>query len=36
MDDETVRPLLKRIKSWVENSVIRRIIYPPREYHRLP
>jgi len=26
MDDETVRPLLKRIKSWVENSVIRRII----------
>jgi len=36
MDDETVRPLLKRIKSWVENSVIRRIICPPREYHRLP
>ncbi|WP_172861859.1 TraM recognition domain-containing protein [Halopenitus persicus] len=26
MDDETVRPLLKRIKSWVENAVIRRII----------
>ncbi|GAB7011420.1 type IV secretion system DNA-binding domain-containing protein [Halorubrum trueperi] len=26
MDDETIRPLLKRIKSWVENSVIRRII----------
>ncbi|WP_317175934.1 type IV secretory system conjugative DNA transfer family protein [Halomontanus rarus] len=26
MEDETVRPLLKRIKSWVENSVIRRII----------
>jgi hypothetical protein len=26
MDDETVRPILKRIKSWVENSVIRRII----------
>jgi len=35
MDDETVRPLLKRIKSWVENSVIRRII-AHREYHRLP
>ncbi|WP_226043166.1 TraM recognition domain-containing protein [Natrinema sp. DC36] len=26
MEEETVRPLLKRIKSWVENSVIRRII----------
>ncbi|QRV17424.1 type IV secretion system DNA-binding domain-containing protein (plasmid) [Haloterrigena salifodinae] len=26
MDDETVRPLLKRIKSWVENTVVRRII----------
>ncbi|WP_276256482.1 TraM recognition domain-containing protein [Halomontanus rarus] len=26
MEDETIRPLLKRIKSWVENSVIRRII----------
>ncbi|UPV77243.1 type IV secretion system DNA-binding domain-containing protein (plasmid) [Halorussus limi] len=26
MEDETVRPILKRIKSWVENSVIRRII----------
>ncbi|QLD91242.1 type IV secretory system conjugative DNA transfer family protein [Natronomonas salina] len=26
MDDETVRPLLKRIKTWVENAVIRRII----------
>ncbi|NEU59139.1 type IV secretion system DNA-binding domain-containing protein [Halorussus sp. MSC15.2] len=26
MNDETVRPILKRIKSWVENSVIRRII----------
>ncbi|KMT45688.1 hypothetical protein EL22_28540 [Halostagnicola sp. A56] len=25
MEEETVRPLLKRIKSWVENSVIRRI-----------
>ncbi len=26
MEEETIRPLLKRIKSWVENSVIRRII----------
>ncbi|MFD1648039.1 type IV secretory system conjugative DNA transfer family protein [Haloarchaeobius litoreus] len=26
MEDEDVRPLLKRIKSWVENGVIRRII----------
>ena len=26
MEDEDVRPLLKRIKSWVENAVIRRII----------
>lgn len=26
MDDETVRPLTKRIKSWVENAVVRKII----------
>ncbi|WP_460920886.1 type IV secretory system conjugative DNA transfer family protein [Salinarchaeum chitinilyticum] len=26
MDDETVRPLLKRMKAWVENAVVRRII----------
>ncbi|RBI59937.1 type IV secretion system protein VirD4 [halophilic archaeon] len=25
MDDDDVRPLLKRIKSWVENGIIRRI-----------
>lgn len=26
MDDETIRPLTKRIKRWVENAVIRKII----------
>ncbi|WP_126665146.1 type IV secretory system conjugative DNA transfer family protein [Haloterrigena salifodinae] len=26
MDDEQLRPLLKRVKAWVENGVVRRII----------
>ncbi|HET7323572.1 MAG TPA: hypothetical protein VFJ06_04505 [Halococcus sp.] len=26
MDDDTIRPILKRITSWVQNAVIRRII----------
>jgi hypothetical protein len=26
MDDDTVRPILKRITSWVQNSVVRKII----------